>query len=79
MKWQAIHKACWAGDHQEVERLLNAGANPNQVAPTNWRQTPLGRTLEFRITFPKHAGHVETVRLLLKKARIPLFGQHTLT
>ena len=34
MKWQAIHKASWAGDHQEVERLLNAGANLNKVAPT---------------------------------------------
>lgn len=66
MKWQLLHKACWAGDAGEVRRLLKAGANPNQVAPTNWRQTPLGRTLEFRITAPRHAGHVETVRVLLE-------------
>ncbi len=67
MKWQALHRACWAGDDVEVERLLDAGANPNQVAPTNWRQTPLGRTLEFRITHPKHAGHIRTVRVLLSR------------
>lgn len=67
MKWQLLHKACWAGDAKEVARLLDMGADPNQVAPTNWRQTPLGRTLEFRITSPKHAGHVETVRILLQR------------
>ena len=50
MKWQLLHKACWDGDAREVTRLLDAGANPNQVAPTSWRQTPLGRTLEYRIT-----------------------------
>lgn len=71
MKWQLLHKACWAGDAGEVERLLDAGADPNQVAPTNWRQTPLGRTLEFRITSPKHAGHVETVRVLIRRGADP--------
>ena len=71
MKWQLLHKACWAGDAAEVERLLDGGANPNQVAPTNWRQTPLGRTLEFRITHPKHAGHVETIRVLLARGADP--------
>jgi ankyrin repeat protein len=71
MKWQLLHKACWAGDATEVTRLLDAGADPNQVAPTNWRQTPLGRTLEFRITSPKHAGHVETVRILLQRGADP--------
>lgn len=72
MKWTAIHKACWAGDAAEVERLIDAGANPNQVAPTNWRQTPLGRTLEFRITHPKHEGHVEVVRVLLARGANPV-------
>ena len=71
MKWQLLHNACWAGDAQEVARLLDAGANPNQVAPTNWRQTPLGRTLEFRITSPRHAGHVETVHILLQRGADP--------
>jgi ankyrin repeat protein len=65
MKWQLLHQACWAGDRAEVERLLASGANPNQQAPTNWRQTPLGRTLEFRITHPKHAGHTQVVQALL--------------
>ncbi len=71
MKWQLLHKACWAGDAEEVTRLLDAGADPNQVAPTNWRQTPLGRTLEFRITSPKHDGHVDTVRVLLQRGADP--------
>jgi len=71
MKWQLLHKACWAGNAIEVTRLLEAGADPNQVAPTNWRQTPLGRTLEFRVTSPRHAGHVETVRILLQRGADP--------
>ena len=71
MKWQLLHEACWAGDAIEVARLLEAGADPNQVAPTNWRQTPLGRTLEFRIRYPKHVGHVETVRILLQRGADP--------
>lgn len=71
MKWQLLHKACWEGDSEQVERLLKAGADPNQIAPTNWRQSPLGRTLEFRITAPKHAGHVETVRILLQYGADP--------
>lgn len=65
MKWQLLHNACWAGDPGEVQTLLAAGADPNQVALTNWRQTPLGRTLEFRVSCPKHEGHVEVVRTLL--------------
>ena len=69
--WRLLHRACWAGDAAEVERLLAAGANPNQVAPTNWRQTPLGRTLEFRVTHPKHAGHVDVVRALLAAGADP--------
>lgn len=72
MNWKWIHDACWAGDPVEVEHLLIEGADPNQVAPTTWRQTPLGRTLEFRMTHPKHAGHVEAVRLLLARGADPL-------
>lgn len=71
MMWQLLHKACWVGDAREVTRLLDAGADPNQVAPTAWRQTPLGRTLEFRITSPKHAGHVDTVRILIQRGADP--------
>lgn len=78
MRWQLLHKACWEGDAATVAALLRAGANPNQVAPTNWRQTPLGRTLEFRITAPRHEGHVETVRVLLAAGADPLVRSTTL-
>ena len=71
MKWQLLHRACFEGDAAEVARLLDAGANPNQVAPTNWRQTPLGRTLEFRVTQPKHSGHTDVVKILLTKGADP--------
>jgi ankyrin repeat protein len=71
VKWQLLHKACWEGDSDEVARLLEAGADPNQIAPTDWRQSPLGRTLEFRITSPRHEGHVETVRILLHNGADP--------
>lgn len=78
VKWQSLHKACWDGNADEVARLLHEGADPNQVAPTNWRQTPLGRTLEFRIHNPKHEGHVETVRVLLHGGADPSVRSTTL-
>ena len=70
MKWQLLHNACWAGDAPEVTRVLDTGADPNPVAPTNWRQTPLGHTLEFRITSPGHAGCVEPFAFCFGEARI---------
>jgi ankyrin repeat protein len=51
--------------------LLGAGADANQVAPTVWRQRPLHRTLEFRVGFPKHPGHLEVVKLLLAAGANP--------
>ena len=66
MDWRLLHNACWEGDARQVQVLLEAGADPNRIAPTNWRQAPLHRTLEFRITHPKHDGHVAVVKLLLK-------------
>ena len=71
MDWRPLHKACWAGDAGEVARLLAAGADPNRLAPGNWRQRPLHRTLEFRITHPKHDGHVQVVRQLLDAGADP--------
>lgn len=71
MRWQLLHHACWRGNAEEVRRLLDAGADPNQVAPTNWRQTPLGRTLEFRLTSPRHEGHLAVLKLLLERGADP--------
>jgi len=64
--WRLLHHACWAGDAGEVKRLLGEGADPNRQAPTNWRQRPLHRTLEFRRTEPKHDGHEQVVHILLE-------------
>jgi ankyrin repeat protein len=66
MDWRLLHHACWAGDAPEVRRLLAEGADPNRQAPTNWRQRPLHRTLEFRRTEPKHEGHSRVVEILLE-------------
>lgn len=71
MDWRRLHHACWAGDAPLVAELIAQGADVNQTAPTNWRQRPLHRTLEFRITEPKHAGHREVVRLLLAAGAEP--------
>ena len=65
LDWKLLHNACWEGDAAKVAVLLEAGADPNRVAPTGWRQRPLHRTLEFRITHPKHGGHVAVVEALL--------------
>lgn len=68
MKWQLLHHACWNGDAEEVRRLLDAGANPNQVAPTNWRQTPLGeiwRGATPLMMATGHAGHFEVADALV--------------
>lgn len=71
MDWRLLQNACWAGDAKAVARLLGNGADANQRAPTVWRQRPLHRTLEFRIGFPKHPGHVEVVKLLLAAGANP--------
>lgn len=60
-----LHDACFAGDVKAVKRLLAAGADPNALAPTRWKQRPLHRTLEFRLGKPRDERHAAIVRLLL--------------
>lgn len=71
LDWRLLHHACWDGDPEKVAALLAQGADPNLQAPTNWRQRPLHRTLEFRVTEPKHDGHTAVVRLLLEGGADP--------
>ncbi|MCC6537003.1 MAG: ankyrin repeat domain-containing protein [Bryobacterales bacterium] len=63
--WRPLFDACFAGDHTTLAAFLAAGADPNQVARSVWKQRPLHRVCEFRITHPKHAGHDKCIELLL--------------
>jgi ankyrin repeat protein len=54
-----------------VRRLLAAGADPDALAPTVWRQRPLHRTLEFSVAEPRDERHAEIVGLLLDAGANP--------
>ncbi len=69
--WRPLFDACFAGDHAALSAFLAAGADPNQVARSVWRQRPLHRVCEFRITHPKHAGHDRCIQLLLAAGADP--------
>lgn len=70
--WQVIMNACYGGHDEVVAFLIEQGANVNVLAPTAHRYRPLHRTVEFKKTAPKTAGHAETVRLLLAHGADPL-------
>lgn len=72
MNWKWIHDACWAGDALEVEHLLVEGADPNQVAPTTWRQTPLDMTPVWLAA--AHAGNWRVADRLLREGADPNVG-----
>ncbi|HEY4363366.1 MAG TPA: ankyrin repeat domain-containing protein [Bryobacteraceae bacterium] len=69
--WKPLFDACFAGDDEQLRVLLKAGADPNQVAPSEWRQRPLHRVCEYRISAPKHAGHDRCIDLLLTAGADP--------
>lgn len=63
--WKPIMDAAFAGRADMVAALVEAGANPNVIAGTPARHTPLIRVIQPHLTIPKHTGHGETVAALL--------------
>ena len=70
--WQMLMNACYGGHDEVVAFLIEQGADVNVLAPTAHRYRPLHRTVEFKKTAPKTAGHAETVRLLLAHGADPM-------
>ena len=69
--WKPIMDAAFAGRAEMARRLLAAGADANVVAGTGARHTPLTRLLQHHATIPKHAGHAETLKVLLEGGADP--------
>jgi ankyrin repeat protein len=69
--WKPLFDACSSGDDQRLRALLKAGADPNQLAPSEARQRPLHRVCEYGITAPKHSGHDRCIDLLLSAGANP--------
>lgn len=63
--WKPIMDAAFAGRAAMARVLLAAGADANAVAGIAARHTPLTRLTQHHATIPKHAGHVETLDVLL--------------
>ena len=63
--WKPIMDAAFAGRADMVATLVEAGADPNVIAGTPARHTPLVRVIQPHLTIAKHAGHGETVAALL--------------
>ena len=59
--------ASFAGRADMISLLLDAGADPNVVSASSSRHTPLTRVCQYHKTIPKHEGHVESLRVLLRR------------
>ena len=70
--WQVLMNACYGGHAEVVAFLIEQRADVNVLAPTAHRYRPLHRTVEFKKTAPKTAGHADTVRLLLAHGADPM-------
>lgn len=70
--WMPMMEAAKAGNPFVTKLLLDKGADPNILGKTDWLYRPLHRAVEYRISVPKHEGHVDTVDLLLKAGANPL-------
>lgn len=69
--WKPVVDAAFAGRADMLEALLDAGADANVVSGVSARHTPLTRIAQHHSTIPKHAGHIEAMRLLLARGADP--------
>lgn len=69
--WQPIMDACFLGQVDALKLLLDCGADPNIKSRNSHHYRPLHRTVEYKKTMPKHAGHFEVVDILLKAGADP--------
>lgn len=69
--WKPLCDAAFYGNAECIGLLLDAGADPNQVAGTASRHTPLTRISQYHKTIPKHQGHSSSLSLLLERGANP--------
>jgi len=69
--WKPVVDAAFAGRRDLLAALLDAGADANVVSGVSARHTPLTRIAQHHSTIPKHAGHIEAMRLLLERGADP--------
>ncbi|MCY3885635.1 MAG: ankyrin repeat domain-containing protein [Gammaproteobacteria bacterium] len=69
--WKPLCDAAFYGNSACIELLVDAGADPNQVAGTASRHTPLTRIAQYHKTIPKHEGHSRSLSLLLDRGAKP--------
>ena len=72
--WKPVVDAAFAGRADMLTVLLDAGADANVVSGVSARHTPLTRIAQHHSTIPKHAGHIEAMRLLLARGADPNLG-----
>lgn len=70
--WQPMMDACFLGQVEVVEYLLDHGADPNVISKSAFFYRPLHRTVESKKTIPRGPRHLETVKLLLARGADPL-------
>ena len=63
--WKPIIDAAFLGQPAMITLLLASGADPNVVARTAAKHTPIIRILERHKTIPRHAGHYASLKTLL--------------
>ncbi len=69
--WKPLCDAAFHGNVASIDLLLDAGADPNQIAGTASRHTPLTRVAQYHKTIPRHERHVEAMKLLLDRGAHP--------
>ncbi len=69
--WKPLCDSAFYGNSECIEMLLDAGSDPNQVAGTASRHTPLTRIAQYHKTIPKHEGHSKSLTLLLNRGANP--------